>query len=111
MPQPTADRSRRISGVDVCKMNECDKGVAARGLCAKHYRRLLRHGSPEYTLHAANGTQVGECDVPDCGRPKYAHGLCKAHNRRLYTNGRVTTMYGGLEIQRYRRKETRCGLS
>lgn len=30
----------------VCSIHDCQKPVAHRGLCAAHYKRLLRHGDP-----------------------------------------------------------------
>jgi hypothetical protein len=33
----------------VCTIDDCDKPREGRGLCGKHYARLLRHGDPHYT--------------------------------------------------------------
>ena len=35
-----------------CAVPDCIAGVVARGLCAKHYRRLLRHGDPNTVIAA-----------------------------------------------------------
>ena len=32
-----------------CRVDGCDEGHYARGLCAMHYRRSLRHGDPTIT--------------------------------------------------------------
>jgi hypothetical protein len=31
----------------LCNINGCDARVVAKGLCAKHYMRARRHGSPD----------------------------------------------------------------
>lgn len=33
-----------------CKVEDCDRRVAARGLCGKHYARWKKHGDPQVTL-------------------------------------------------------------
>lgn len=30
----------------LCSVDGCEQPVQARGLCPKHYRRLMRHGDP-----------------------------------------------------------------
>jgi hypothetical protein len=36
-----------------CSISECDKSHHARGMCWKHYTRLIRHGDPTFTTHKA----------------------------------------------------------
>jgi hypothetical protein len=43
-----------------CSFQDCDKKHEARGLCATHYRRLTRHGSPDVlmkTRHTGSPTE------------------------------------------------------
>jgi|LGVE01.1.fsa_nt_gb hypothetical protein len=38
-----------IRTVKKCVIDGCEEKIQARGLCKKHYTRLLRHGDPEFT--------------------------------------------------------------
>lgn len=52
-----SDTNRRIQSPDgerQCSIPDCGARYRAKGLCAKHYSRLLNHGSP-YTLKQIKG--------------------------------------------------------
>ena len=66
-----------------CSIPQCDNPVRARGWCAKHHARWVRHGNPTATGRTATTT----CSVEDCDRPHVARGLCDAHYRRLRAHG------------------------
>lgn len=69
----------------LCSIPNCGKrGKLRRGLCNRHYSRLLRLGDP---LAGKEYQRQGPiCSVPDCGKPSLARGWCSAHwhrHRRL----------------------------
>lgn len=41
-----------------CTITDCMKNAAKRGLCAMHYRRWLRHGSPNIIKRTLNGAPL-----------------------------------------------------
>lgn len=60
-----------------CSLDGCPGEVHARGYCDKHYRRLLKTGSP---TPAKPPAQVGGgCSIPKCKRKHYAKTLCHLH--------------------------------
>jgi len=67
-----------------CSFEDCDRQRYARDLCEKHYRRLMRTGSPEGHL---TGPPV--CTVDGCDRGVDAKGLCHGHYLRLIRTGDV----------------------
>lgn len=50
------DKRARENSAERCRVDGCCGTIKGRGLCAKHYARLMRHGSP---------TPAKECD--QCG--------------------------------------------
>lgn len=48
-----------------CKHQDCHNYVEARGLCSKHYRRLLRHG--DSSVVTKRGAEVVFYDKPTDG--------------------------------------------
>jgi hypothetical protein len=46
-----------------CKIEGCNKPVIAKGMCWKHYRRMLRNG----TLDTKLVLGIRKCQNPDCG--------------------------------------------
>lgn len=81
-PVPDPHLSVTTRGCDVAG---CDRPHDARGLCAMHYKRLMRGG----TLHRLNQRQQGLCSVDGCDQPKAAKGLCRGHYQRLRATGDV----------------------
>lgn len=46
------------SGKKQCSIDGCNSFVMGRGLCNKHYKRLLRHGDPLFTAIREPGTAM-----------------------------------------------------
>lgn len=64
-----------------CKVPDCSKPTACRGMCATHYKRFLAHGDPLKTLKRRYSP--GEtCAIQNCNRKPVGHGLCMAHWQR-----------------------------
>lgn len=40
----------------MCSVSGCEKATLARGLCSKHYNRLIRHGSEDIVLNTKGMT-------------------------------------------------------
>lgn len=66
-----------------CLAEACLRAVYARGLCERHYRRLLRRGV--FTDRPVGG----ECAVDGCGRPVSSRGWCHGHYQRWRRHGDV----------------------
>ena len=86
---------------NTCVEESCEGSVKSRGLCNKHYLRLLRKGGPglrcteqgcdalsrkaklclrHYERAVETGGIGGEvCEFPACGRASTAKGLCQTH--------------------------------
>ena len=72
-----------------CSIDGCEKPVRCRSLCSVHYRRMLRHGDPEYVVPRP---QYGlTCSVDGCEKDADTRGLCSAHYTRLLRYGEVGT--------------------
>lgn len=67
-----------------CSIPDCEKKLAARGLCQMHYLRLKRHGDVNTVKRAKRA-----CAVEGCDRTHYGHGLCQTHFRRKERSGEV----------------------
>lgn len=66
-----------------CEGVNCDRDAVSRGFCDKHYRRLLKHGNPEYVA-----THIPSwCYAEGCDRFSKSKGLCDKHYRRLIKHG------------------------
>lgn len=65
-------------GNGTCSIDGCTSPHAARGWCAKHYKRWKAHGDPTYTRPKAPTL----CRVDGCGGPAFASALCNAHYKR-----------------------------
>lgn len=61
-----------------------------RGLCGRHYQRLLKTGDP---LGVKPGRWDGYarpmCSTNECSSPAHSHGLCAAHVKRAERHGDV----------------------
>ncbi|MDX1511460.1 MAG: HNH endonuclease [Nitriliruptorales bacterium] len=68
----------------ICSFEDCDRQRYARDLCERHYRRLMRTGSPKGRL---KGPPI--CSVEGCDRGVDARGLCHGHYLRLARTGDV----------------------
>lgn len=71
-----------------CSVSDCEaltgmKGTA-RGLCSKHYNRLLRNGDPNIRTQRVI---IERCTFGRCDKPHDAKGLCTAHLTNLRRHG------------------------
>jgi hypothetical protein len=66
-----------------CEVDECDRGVYARGLCGRHYKQQLRHGIVQPDRAPAG------CAVPSCDRRAVTRGWCHGHYLRWSRTGDV----------------------
>lgn len=64
--------------METCSAPDCDRDGLVKGMCRKHYMRLLRKGSIDPKRKNARK----ECSVDGCGNLTAAHGLCDRHYRR-----------------------------
>lgn len=65
--------------VKLCGGVGCDRKAVSRGLCDKHYRRLMKHGNAEYVK-----THIPSwCYADNCDKFSVSKGLCDKHYRRL----------------------------
>lgn len=81
----------------VCSVDGCDEKPKAKNLCATHYARRWRYGSPDerwekYSTgeltHGNRKYSKGEpCTVDGCARPILAKDLCSTHYGRLRYKG------------------------
>ena len=93
----------------ICSIPQCDRKLAAHGLCDTHGYRLRKHGSPLAHIPVGKShwkTDNGICSRKNCERPALPHGLCEAHRAASYHpiyRQRALELLGG--------KCSRCGFS
>ena len=61
----------------ICSIENCERQVSRRGLCAKHYKALSESG--ELPLRRPDGVKNLICEVEGCNKPQLAKGLCQNH--------------------------------
>jgi len=77
--------------MSICSFDRCKSEVLAKKLCAMHYMRMRRSGSPEPKIDQAKGSS--ECLVDGCDRPSICRGWCGLHYQRWRrTNDPVGTV-------------------
>lgn len=59
----------------ICSMEGCEGQHVSRGLCSVHYRRQLRHGSPEILLRLPKALDP-ICTTPGCEHKSVGNGIC-----------------------------------
>ena len=59
----------------ICKIKLCSSNARARGLCYKHYQRLIKTG----TTDPKPDRKGQPCTVDDCDKPIFCKGMCKTH--------------------------------
>ena len=70
----------------ICSVEGCGGLVYARGMCNKHYRRLLKWGDPHRKDTARKNPSV--CAIDGCMRTDVvAHGYCNLHYSRYKKYG------------------------
>ena len=67
----------------LCSIAACGRLVRAGGLCAAHYARLKRYGSPT----GAPAPRPTICSVAGCGKKLWQHGFCVRHFGRWRRHG------------------------
>lgn len=69
----------------VCEIDDCEKTVKSIGLCAKHWKRLRKTGTTDFTRSQGGQPKpVRYCEIDDCKRIHLAKGFCGAHYRKLW---------------------------
>lgn len=67
----------------VCSIDGCGALVKARGCCAKHYHRVMRHGDP-LSGSTFRDFKLGDpCRVDGCENPATGRGYCSKHVSRF----------------------------
>lgn len=66
-----------------CSIEECGGKTVARGLCGKHYQRLLSTG----TTDAPATPPAKPCSIDDCESDAKTKGMCKRHYDRFWRTG------------------------
>lgn len=66
----------------ICSVDGCGKEYRSKGLCNKHYQRLLNHGDPLF-----GEFKETICSVDGCGGPILSRGMCRAHYWRVHRHG------------------------
>lgn len=67
-----------------CKIEGCLNPIKARGLCIKHYTRLIRRGNPN--IDRVKKVKV-KCHVDGCEKTADARGYCHSHYSRYMRYG------------------------
>jgi hypothetical protein len=68
-----------------CKIDDCDKQVRGKGMCATHLKRFNKHGDPHVVMPRGNFAEQPVCAVEDCNTKHAALGFCQAHYRAFKT--------------------------
>lgn len=63
-----------------CKLENCNNKAHARGLCASHNIKFLRHGDPNISLRQSNPPTM--CKAMGCNNPHRVKGYCQKHYSR-----------------------------
>lgn len=85
-----SDSSSSSSTSAACSVADCATAATTRGLCSRHYQRLLKTGDPLGTKPGRwDGYARPTCSAPGCDSPAHAHGLCPTHVKRAERHGDV----------------------
>ena len=69
----------------ICSIEGCDKEIASKGYCIKHYTRFRRYGDP--LIVKRNREHDPICKVEGCNRKHESLGYCNKHYTRLRVHG------------------------
>lgn len=64
--------------MDCCSMENCFKPIKAKGLCAMHHQRMLRHGDPN-TVRPRRVKIPMKCAWVNCDNNAVSKGYCSKH--------------------------------
>jgi hypothetical protein len=67
-----------------CSVEGCDRAVAARGMCRKHYATWRNHRDPDTTTRSRKSQA---CSIPGCTNAHYGRGYCAKHWARWRRHG------------------------
>jgi hypothetical protein len=59
-----------------CSVDDCERRPVSHGMCDKHRRRVMKHGTTELPYRPTH------CTVDGCGKPVNARGRCRSHYRQ-----------------------------
>lgn len=68
-----------------CLIDGCNNNSKTKGLCGKHYQRLLRHGDVNYTEKIYDHPDT--CSVDGCKNIYFTMGFCNKHYLRFKKYG------------------------
>lgn len=83
----------------ICTTENCNAKIDAKGLCAKHYQRLKRNGSPDIVKKKEKQANLALCSVEKCMGKILAKTFCNKHYKR-------DRKYGSPDILQTREKGT-----
>lgn len=66
-------------------MDDCEKQVRGKGLCATHYKRLAKHGDPLKVKPRGQFAKQPICIIEGCNSKHSAIGFCQSHYRDFIT--------------------------
>ena len=85
----------------ICKIENCERKVHAKGLCGKHYKQMKRCG--EIIDNGEERVYYDKCQVEGCNNKHCAKGLCNKHYKQKQKFGYIPerNMYSLNEIIKY----------
>ena len=76
------------TGGKLCSVDGCERPVKARGWCAMHHQRWLKHGDPETRVKRGRPEKHARgCKVDGCEGKHAGKGYCKRHYNRWLRHG------------------------
>ena len=107
-----------------CSVDYCNKPVASKQMCDRHYRRQKETGTPHRTcktcLAEIHGDPKGKvvycsdkcatCSIPECGKAILSNGMCSIHYHRKLRGYRLEDSCEtcGLELKKYSGQAKYC---
>jgi len=71
----------------MCKVEDCETKVAARGWCSNHYRAWKKFGDPLAKAQHYLEQEITICTIDGCQKSKKSNRLCGMHLSRLRRHG------------------------
>ena len=94
-----------------CSVHGCGGAVDTRGMCAAHYRRLLKNGDVgSVRVKRRNRGPRTQCSVAGCDREAMGSRMCRAHWERVCQTGEPGSPTINVRSKAYSRGQT-CGTS